>query len=108
MSAIACPPPEIQPNRIYTATEVAQLVFRHPDSRWFLERRQRMMKEEGFPRPISKIGRPKWYGADLVAWMARDKAPAPRSKAKPPSAPNVVNFKERARAAVRRGPETAA
>jgi hypothetical protein len=72
-------PHELVPNGIYTMRDVAQLVFAH-SYRWFYENHERLARDEGFPRPISKFGFPRWNGTDLIAWLARpklaDEAPA--------------------------------
>lgn len=61
----------LQPDARYTAREVALLVLRHR-LRWFYVNRARL-EAEGFPRPISSVGRPRWSGADLIAWEQRPK-----------------------------------
>lgn len=77
-------PAAIEANGIYTMHDVAALVFRH-SYRWFFENRQRLTNDEGFPRPISKFGFPRWNGSDLLEWMARPKAaPEPLTHAPRP------------------------
>jgi hypothetical protein len=67
------PPPEpLHPDAIYTADEVARIVFRQY-RQWFYRHRVALMREENFPRPISKYGLPRWRGYDLIQWLARDK-----------------------------------
>lgn len=82
----------------YTAAEVAQLVFNRVPG-WLTKHKKALTAEHGFPRPISPIGLPHWRGADLNAWIARDKtvdAPRPAS--------NIVSFtlRERAKALARK------
>lgn len=57
-------------DRLYWAKDVAELLFaRHID--WFYQHRAKLEAEEGFPRPISCIGRPRWAGRALIAWRDR-------------------------------------
>lgn len=59
----------IDPNTAYSASEVAEQMFgRSAD--WFYRARPRLYAE-GFPRPMSGIGRPRWWGAALIAWADR-------------------------------------
>ena len=60
------------PTAVYNATEIAEVVFRHGVD-WFYENRARLHAEEGFPRPVSKFGQPRWYGEDVIAWQRREK-----------------------------------
>ena len=62
----------IDPNACYEAEEVALLLFRTTVRSFNRHRRQRA--REGFPRPISNVGKKVWSGADLIAWRDRDKA----------------------------------
>ncbi len=66
----------IERDHHYTASEVARIVFDH-DVRWFQRNRSRLERLEGFPKPISAIGRPRWLGAKLTEWLMRPIAPAP-------------------------------
>lgn len=58
---------EILPDAVYTSTEVARIVLRCTVAT-FYNIRKRLVDEESFPRPISRIGQPKYRGADLLAW----------------------------------------
>lgn len=60
----------LQPTAIYTTAEVARLVFRH-SVEWFYENHAKLRDEHGFPDPVSPIGRPRWSGAQLIAWTNR-------------------------------------
>lgn len=65
---------EIDPNRFYTAAEVAVLLFGR-SAAWFYGRtRRELMKSDGFPRPLSSVGHPRWLGSDLLDWAMRPKA----------------------------------
>lgn len=55
----------------YTQAEVARIMFGWTAGT-FSQRKARMMREEGFPKPVSKFGRPRWAGARLNAWHDRD------------------------------------
>lgn len=59
-------------NGLYWANDVARLLFGRTIY-WFYAHRG-ALEEEGFPRPISKIGRPRWSGHALIAW--RDRTPS--------------------------------
>lgn len=64
----------------YTASQVAHLVFDH-DVRWFQRNRAKLERVEGFPKPISCIGRPRWLGQRLREWLMRPNlAPDSRSQ----------------------------
>jgi hypothetical protein len=82
----------------YGIPEIARIVFGHR-ARWFYENRARL-EAEGFPRPISCVGRPRWSGADLIAWAARPRAHD--------FAPNVIDatvlLRDRSRAQMRPKP----
>lgn len=69
-------PEEIQPNGIYTAANVARIVFRRSNVRWFW-RNHRRLEAEGFPQPISRVGLPRWSGRALLAWIDRARVFAP-------------------------------
>lgn len=58
----------IEAARIYTMSEVAA-ELQH-STRWF-RRERRRLEREGFPPPVSRIGHPRWLGADLLAWLTR-------------------------------------
>ena len=79
----------LEPNRIYTASEVAAALSH--GTRWFRMKRHEL-EREGFPPPVSRVGRPRWLGADLIAWLARPK-PVARSGA------NVADMTQRFRRA---------
>lgn len=55
----------LDPAAIYTAAQVAAWL-QHP-TEWFYRNRAALMKERGFPQPLSK-GQPRWSGAVLIAW----------------------------------------
>ena len=93
----------IDPNARYSRRAVAVHFFgRSP--RWLADRLEKLMRDEGFPRPISCIGRPLWSGADLLAWQNRRKE-APRFD-RQNAAPNVEDITallaDRARKAARK------
>ncbi|HEY2068235.1 MAG TPA: hypothetical protein VGG48_01675 [Rhizomicrobium sp.] len=77
----------IDPAGRYTREQVAELVLGQ-SARWFSEHRATLHRLEGFPQPISHIGRPRWRGSDLLAWLER-----PRN-AETPQAPNVTHLAE--------------
>jgi hypothetical protein len=57
----------VNPDRFYTSAEVARLLFGR-SVEWFYAHRSELTQREGFPLPISRIGQPRWRGADLLAW----------------------------------------
>lgn len=59
---------QLEPRRVYTMAEVAEALGASP--RWFRDNRKKLMRE-GFPLPVSRIGRPRWWGDDLIAWLSR-------------------------------------
>jgi hypothetical protein len=63
----------IIPNRNYTAAEVARMLRLAPET--FRDHRKKMIRDEGFPRPISNTYYAPWYGQDLIDWLRRDKTP---------------------------------
>lgn len=87
-------------NGVYVGAEVAELVFRHPPD-WFYRRRLKLIAEEGFPRPISKFGQPRWSGAALIAWMSRQ--PCEAIGADLPGAPDLSNVLDMRTAAMKAG-----
>lgn len=78
----------LDPDARYTAADVARIVFGW-SADTFRRRRARLTREEGFPRPISKIGRPRWNGWRLIEWEARDQDAPRQAKALPP---DVADF----------------
>jgi hypothetical protein len=62
----------IDPRRFYRAADIARLVFARSLS-WFYINRARLESTDGFPTPISSIGRPRWNGKDLRDWIDRPK-----------------------------------
>jgi len=65
----------IDPDRIdkdgrYWAADVARILFGRT-VKWFRLHRARLERDENFPQPISKIGRPRWSGETLLAWQNR-------------------------------------
>lgn len=60
----------LDPNSCYGAQDVAHIVFGRT-VRWFYEHRARLERTEFFPRPISKVGHPRWSGAALIEWIQR-------------------------------------
>lgn len=59
----------IDPATFYWADDIARIVFGRT-TRWFSRHRKRL-HAEGFPHPISRIGRPRWSGHTLLAWQNR-------------------------------------
>lgn len=57
---------------LYWAKDVARVLFGRTLG-WFYLHRKALEEQDGFPRPISKIGRPRWSGWTLIAW--RDRIP---------------------------------
>jgi hypothetical protein len=75
----------IEADRFYWSKDVAELLFaRHIT--WFYDHRSRLESEEGFPPPISRIGRARWSGRALLAWRDRPVtagAPTSRTEGEP-------------------------
>ena len=63
----------ILPNAIYDSASVALLVHQR-SVEWFYTWRAGEGRLQGFPRPVSPSGHPRWLGADLLAWLRRDQA----------------------------------
>lgn len=85
-------PDRIEPGKTYPSATVARIVFgRSVD--WFYAHKKTLMRRQGFPRPISPYGWPRWNGQDLLAWMARPKA----SDAQDAAPGRVVDFSARLR-----------
>lgn len=82
----------IEPGKTYGSAAVARIVFGRSVA-WFYAARARETREQGFPRPISPHGQPKWAGADLLAWMARPKA----SEVQAAAPGKIVDFSSRLR-----------
>lgn len=59
----------IEPNRFYSSEEVAREVF-GITARTFYLRRRTLVQRDGFPRPISPHGHPRWLGQALIDWAA--------------------------------------
>jgi hypothetical protein len=78
--------------KTYGSAAVARIVFGR-SVEWFYANKDREQREQGFPRPISPNGWPKWSGADLLAWLARPKA----SDAQAAAPGKVVDFASRLR-----------
>jgi len=76
------PAPIVRADAIYTTADVAALLSH--STRWFRANRKRL-NAEGFPPPVSCVGHPRWYGADLLAWLARPRTVAPPGAAVVPS-----------------------
>jgi hypothetical protein len=76
----------IEPGRTYGSTQVAGLVFGR-SVEWFYANRARLHAREGFPRPVSRYGWPRWSGQDLLTWMNRPKHGGG-------GGPKVVDFSE--------------
>jgi hypothetical protein len=68
----------IKQDQRYFGWQVAFLVFGRTE-RWWRQNRVRLIRNEGFPRPISNTFNAPWYGEDLIAWMRRDKTPAAKN-----------------------------
>lgn len=78
---------ELHPDGRYWAYEVARILFRR-DVEWFYRNRARLEAQEGFPQPISQIGRPHWKGQALIAWENRAQARKPAET----DDPKVVSY----------------
>lgn len=81
----------IDPDAFYWAEDVARIVFGR-SARWFSRQRDKL-HAEGFPKPISEIGRPRWSGATLTAWRSGANAgypPAPLAAAGSADVPDNV------------------
>lgn len=63
---------QILPDAFYTSAEIARIVFRTTVA-WFYEHRADLERKDGFPRPINRVGQPRWRGADILAWSIRDR-----------------------------------
>ncbi len=77
----------LDPAKRYRCSEVAAWLEHTPS--WFSRNRAELERVDNFPRPISRVGKPRWLGADLIAWEQRDKH-APTITG--PAAPMVVDF----------------
>lgn len=75
----------LDPLGIYDSDQTARLALGH-DVVW-LYRHRRTLHAQGFPHPVSPTGHPRWCGADLIAWIQRDK----RARAPFPDT-NVVDY----------------
>lgn len=64
----------IDPNAFYTAPDVAWYLFGKRPSWFYGHVRRELMRRDGFPKPISSIGRPRWLGQDLLDWAMRKKS----------------------------------
>lgn len=64
------PPDKIEPHGLYHSADVARLVLGH-DVEWFYHYRHHAGLAEGFPKPVSPSGQPRWRGSCLLAWMER-------------------------------------
>lgn len=72
------PPVHLYEDGLYWAPQVAELLFgRSAD--WFYRHRAKLQTDEGFPHPVSRIGRPRWSGRALIGWRDRHAAVAPPS-----------------------------
>lgn len=76
----------IHPNGAYTARQVALLVFKKSYV-WFSRHHSRLRNRDGFPKPISPIGHPRWSGAALLLWMQTPRFAKPNGR----SAPDMTN-----------------
>lgn len=74
----------------YSAADVARVVL-GKSQRWFSEHRA-ALERDGFPRPISRVGRPAWWGKDLRAWLERDKRPTPRPRAERTESGKIIDL----------------
>lgn len=81
----------------YGAAAVARLVFGR-STRWFYRYRFTLERAEDFPKPISRIGRPRWNGQDLLDWIHRPQLAAERPA---PASDNVVDIEKMLRARLR-------
>jgi len=73
----------LDPAKRYRCSEVAAWLEHTPS--WFSRNRAELERVDNFPRPISRVGKPRWLGADLIAWEQRDKhAPETAGPASPP------------------------
>ena len=57
--------PLFEPLGHYDAPTVARILFGR-SAEWFWRHHERLYQGEGFPDPISHIGRPRWRGAKRV------------------------------------------
>lgn len=64
----------LDPLKNYDSAGVARELFDN-DVTW-LYRNKKKLKAEGFPKPISSVGHPRWSGAKLIAWRDRDQPDA--------------------------------
>lgn len=60
--------PAIHAGAFYFVAEVSALIFNRSPS-WFRKRRADLRRRQ-FPEPVSRIGRPRWSGEALLAWLA--------------------------------------
>ncbi len=87
----------IDPNRPYTSAQVATLVFGRSVA-WFYSYRSKDAAREGFPRPISNRGWPRWAGCDLLAWITRPKVETALDAPPEGSGSNLVDIRAKLRA----------
>jgi hypothetical protein len=85
----------IEDGKTYSSADVARIVFHRTGRQidWFYTNKDRLIREEDFPRPITRFGWPKWSGRDLLAWMDR-----PKGTPANPKNPKVVDFSAMLRA----------
>lgn len=82
---------QIFANASYTTREISEIIFRMNGPDWFYRNRDELIAKEGFPLPISSMGHPRWRGADLIAWMSRDRGAAPTAGG--PGFENVLSMR---------------
>lgn len=94
---------KLEPLRIYSAAEVAEIVFGISITTWY--RQKALRARQGFPEPINRFGQGQWLGEALIAWAKRAQgagATQPAEHNLPGEAPlNVVDFVETCRQRLR-------
>lgn len=86
----------LDPHATYNAADVARLVFGHGGKNpaiWLYRHFAELTRRESFPMPVSCIGRPRWSGALLIAWMNRPQEA--RQAARAIAGANVVDATKR-------------
>lgn len=99
----------IDPDALYWTADVAELVFARRVE-WFYSHRAKL-HAEGFPQPISNIGRRRWTGRALIEWCNRP--PGTQAPATPgeegAALSNILNLRAHAmfanRPPAKRGPK---
>jgi hypothetical protein len=71
----------LDPDARYSSADVAHWLGHRVE--WFYANRAQLERDEGFPGPISRIGRPRWLGARLLEWERRRENPPPQTATGP-------------------------